>query len=328
MSEIAITEKSMEALTVEVCALYSQAQQIMLGYAIEIGKRLHIAKEQLDHGAWGQWVEGSLPFSQRTANGYMAVFQEYGGSQMWLFEAESNSQSLANLPYTKALRLLAIPAEEREEFVEANDVEDISTRELEKLISEYKEKNAALEDKAKTAEEALSDADKKAMELEAEAEKWKTQAEKEAARAEELANRPVDVAVEAADPEDIEEEVKKQTAPLEEELRKLKEKLEKAEEKEKKLADKLKEAKEKGDTAAEPFKLAAEDAKKEAEDLRRKLALADPDTQEFKFCFDQAKEALNKALELVGRADDDKAARFRAALGALLDAVGKQVKDA
>ena len=93
----------------------------------------------LPHGQWGGYVREQLGYSQSTANNMMRIFEEYGAAQQSLFGPEAKSQALGNLSYTKALRLLALPADEREEFAEANDVEAMSTRELEAAIRERDE---------------------------------------------------------------------------------------------------------------------------------------------------------------------------------------------
>lgn len=97
----------------------------------------------LSHGEWGDWLRDEVEFSRLTANNLMRIFEEYGADQMGLFRPEENSQTLGNLPCTNALKLLAIPAEERETFTEEHDVEHLSTRELDKLIHERDQALAA-----------------------------------------------------------------------------------------------------------------------------------------------------------------------------------------
>lgn len=106
---------------------------------IEIGRRLVEAKEMIPHGEWGKWLQEKVDYSQRTANNLMRIFEEYGSDQLTLLEDNSNSQALANLSYTQAVALLAVSAEEREQFVQEHDVENLSTRELQKKLEEYKQ---------------------------------------------------------------------------------------------------------------------------------------------------------------------------------------------
>ena len=82
---------------------------------IEIGKRLHEAKLTLPHGAWGAWLQNEVEFSERTAQNFMRIAKEYRNPQ--LIADMGNSA-------TKALLLLSLPAEEREEFVgEAHEID-------------------------------------------------------------------------------------------------------------------------------------------------------------------------------------------------------------
>lgn len=150
----------------EIQVLKDQSARIVLSYAIEVGRRLCEAKEMLPHGEWGSWLKQRAGFSQSTANNMMRLFEEYGADQLTLFGAIPNSQALGNLSYTKAISLLALPAEERDEVLKTNDVEAMSTRELERLIREKKEADAKAseaEAKANAAQEALEAEKKRAQ---------------------------------------------------------------------------------------------------------------------------------------------------------------------
>ena len=102
---------------------------------IEIGKRLHEAKLTLPHGAWGTWLQNEVEFSERTAQNFMRIAKEYRNPQ--LIADMGNSA-------TKALLLLSLPAEEREEFVgEAHEIDGeektvaaMTTKEMERLLKE------------------------------------------------------------------------------------------------------------------------------------------------------------------------------------------------
>lgn len=94
----------------------------------EIGERLIKAKELIPHGEWGQWLGEKVSFSHAQANNFMKVASEY-----------SNSQALRNLGQTKVFAMLALPQEERETFIEEHPIEDMTTRELQRVIKENKE---------------------------------------------------------------------------------------------------------------------------------------------------------------------------------------------
>jgi len=151
------TVRTPNLIAAEINNIKDQTRKMVLYNSIEIGRRLVEAKQILSHGEWGQWLEKSVDYSQRTANNLMRIFQEYGADQLTFFGDNAKSQAFANLSYSQAVALLGIHEEdEREKFIKENDVENMSTRELQKAIKEkekaLKEK-AALEKKLKAAKE-------------------------------------------------------------------------------------------------------------------------------------------------------------------------------
>lgn len=146
-----LKQRDISIVTAEIKDICAQAQRMALVYAVEIGRRLVEAKEILPHGEWGEWLRNEVEFSQSTANKHMKLFEAYGSKQISLFGTELNSETFTNLSYSQALKLLAVPEDEREDFVRENNIEDKSVREIEKLI---KERDEALE-KAAAAEEQL-----------------------------------------------------------------------------------------------------------------------------------------------------------------------------
>lgn len=140
------------AVAFEIRTLQSQARGIILSYAIEIGRRLEEAKAMLPHGEWGAWLKRELDYSPSAAQNFMKVYREYGDSQQSLFGGVPKSQTFGNLTFSKALSLLAIPdEEERARFAEENDVEHMTTRELNEAL---KARDAALDEAAAAREDA------------------------------------------------------------------------------------------------------------------------------------------------------------------------------
>ncbi len=152
---ITTTGRSINTITTEIRTITQQARQVLLSAAIEIGRRLTEAKTMVPHGEWGTYLQQEVEFSQSTANNFMRLYEEYGDNQQSLFG--SNSQALGNLSYTKALLLLAVPAEERSEFAEDHKVEAMSTRELEKAIKERDEARAEAEKAQQLAEKTQAE---------------------------------------------------------------------------------------------------------------------------------------------------------------------------
>lgn len=110
----------------------------------EIGKRLSKAKEQVGHGNWYSWVDENLGYTPETARSLMKIYGEI-----------SNPKSICDLNYTKVLKILSIPAENRQEFVEKHDVEDMTTRQLQAEIKEYKKNLKAKENELEAAKAGL-----------------------------------------------------------------------------------------------------------------------------------------------------------------------------
>lgn len=94
-----VQERDLGTVTIEIKALHRQAQQMVLNYAIEIGRRLIEAKALVEYGGWGAYIKEELGYSQSTANNFMRLFEEYGKSQQSLFGGEADSQTFGNGHY-------------------------------------------------------------------------------------------------------------------------------------------------------------------------------------------------------------------------------------
>lgn len=127
---ITVQGRTINTITAEIIVLTQQAQASALASACQIGKRLVEAKKLVDHGEWGDYLKNEVAYSQSTANNFMRLFRELGENP--------NSQAIGNLNPTQALRLLALPAEEREGFAQEHDVAAMTTRELEQQIRDHK----------------------------------------------------------------------------------------------------------------------------------------------------------------------------------------------
>lgn len=128
-------QRSLATVTAEIRAYQDAARRAVLTYCVEIGRRLVEAKSMVAHGEWGTYLKDELGFSQSTANNHMRLFEAYGADQMTLTGAAVKSQAFADLSYTQALALLALPSEEeREAFVETHDLASMSTRELQEEL--------------------------------------------------------------------------------------------------------------------------------------------------------------------------------------------------
>lgn len=283
---------------------------------LTIGRCLIEAKGMLPHGEWKAWLEERVEFSQRTAQNFMRLAREF-----------SNPQALADLGATKALVLLALPPEEREQFVAEHNVVDMTSRQLEQAIKERDEAKAKAEQAEAGRKAAEEDRDKLAEQMEAlngalrAARDCRESAEEEAHRLEqeleELRNRPVEVAVETVvDQEAIEKARSEAQAEMQAKLDKAKETAAKAKEKQKQA-----------EAAVEVLKRSL--VEREKAEKRAELA-ADEGMATFKVLFQQAQEIANQMrgilLKMRSRPDPAAAQGVEKALNALAEAIGRCVE--
>lgn len=125
-----LTEFNIEKTTAEILILKDQTAQNI----IEIGKRLIKVKDNLPHGEYLNWLENKVDFSDRTARNFMKVATTF-----------ENWQPVANLGTRKLLALAGLDEEDRQEIMQENNVEDMTTRELERVVKEKKEIKEQLE---------------------------------------------------------------------------------------------------------------------------------------------------------------------------------------
>lgn len=310
-------------ITEEIRNIRQQANAMALLYAVEIGRRLVEAKRVLPHGKWGEWLQNEVDFSQSTATNLMRLFEEYGSSQISIFGASVDSQTFANLPYSKALALLAVPREEREAFATEVGADDLSVRELKAAIEErdrqtkiaeaQKKIKEELAERLQQSEEARLDALLKADE----AEKLKN----ELAEAEQLLARERQNAAELA--EQLKKAEQNPQIPKVQ-LNKIRKEAEEAAVKAAGDAAKkeLAAAKEKAAAAeveAVQAKLMAKQAEERAEEAEKRLKTASPEIAAFKALFDEVQTAtvkLRGMIDKIGQTDRDTADKLTAALHA------------
>lgn len=279
---------------------------------LTIGRCLIEAKDKLRHGEWLPWLNEQVELSERTAQKFMQLAREW-----------SNPNTLADLGASKALMLLALPADERESFTEEHDVIEMSARQLRQAIRERDEARAAAEQAkadrvtAETArakmEEDMQVANASIEAAHAERERADDHVRRLEAELEELRSRPVDVAVETVvDQEAIDKARAEAVAGMQDKLDRAKAAKEKAEEKRK---------------AAEEALASAQDKleRLRKEEKRSELS-SDKDLAQFELLFGQGQEIVNKMYGILLRVktrDEDAAGRLSKALRALADAVGR-----
>lgn len=287
---------------------------------LTIGRCLIEAKDMLPHGEWLPWLNERVELSERAAQRFMRLAREW-----------SNPTALSDLGATKALTLLALPVEEREQFMaethqvdgQEKNVIDMSARQLEQAIRERDEARKAAEAAkadASAAEQARAKMEEDMAVTQNLLESARAEADSAGSRARALEEKlrmlqekPVEVAVETVvDPEAI-------AKAREEAVAEIKAKLDKAREAKKRAEDRQKIA----EDALEQVRLQLEEQAK----AEKKAALgADKDLAQFELLFDQAKETVNKMrgilMKVRGR-DEASAGKLANAMKALAAAVGR-----
>lgn len=316
-AQVMVPAREISVITGEIIELRRQANNMLLMYAIEVGRRLVEAKGILPHGEWGNWLKDKVDFSQSTANNMMKLYDEYGQTQLSLFGAVSNSQTIGNLPYSKALQLIAIPENERESFAKEVDAEHISVKELKAAIEE---RNAAIE-RAEAAEKKAAEIEETQKALE----DAKTEAENATEEAEGLKERISELEKELAEvSENIKENNEVPEIPSEM-LEKIKADAEKQakEGMAKDIEKKLSKAKADAEKAEEKRKQAearATELEKRLVETEKQLKTANPEISAFKTLFEEtqrtAQSLKNKLIE-INKDSPEVAIKLLAALKAL-----------
>ena len=276
---------------------------------LTIGRCLIEAKGMLPHGEWLPWLTEQVELSERTAQKFMRIAREW-----------SNPSALADLGATKALMLLVLPKDEREQFVAEHNVVDMTSRQLEQAIKERDEAKAH----AQQAEQERSEAQQSAQKLqetlhdvlEDRSDAYQ-RLEKLTEELDELKARPVEVAVETVVDQDAIEKARSEAQA------EMQVKLDKAKE----AAAKAKEKQKQAEAAVEILKQSLD--KREKAEKRAELA-ADEDMATFKVLFQQAQETANQMrgilLKMRSRPDPASAQGVEKALKALAEAIGRCVE--
>ena len=343
MSEI-ITVRDIDTITTEIKTIEMQVAKMAIYGCIEIGKRLVEAKGIVGHGGWGKYLEENVRYSQQWATNLMNLYREYGSQQESLFESFANSKSFGNIDVTKHILLLAVPADERTDFVESNDIENKSVAELKAAIRERdearRERDANLQEYVKLQEEneritaGMAEATEKLEAKDAEQEQLQNQVkaaqDKQAAAEKKVENLKKKLEAATRGEAQAREELAKVKANPEvpesvmEQLRKEVE-ADAAAQATEQLRKELEAAKEEADKANKARVVAEE----KADAAQRKIQLSNPDMVLFNAHLTGAQEQFKKmldALKKIAAADPVAGEKLKANIKEkLLGALSKQI---
>lgn len=151
--------RNIDTVTAEIIIIRDQTARTIKNGIIEIGRRLEEAKQMVPQGEWLTYLETVLHFKPSTAQNYMRIAREFGDGQVAL-DGMSAEDLFGELGYSQLVPLLGLPDEGRRELAEANDLPEMSSREIKKLVDDYKAAQAAKEHADRQAADAAELADK------------------------------------------------------------------------------------------------------------------------------------------------------------------------
>ena len=182
-----VQERTLPVIASEIKIIEQQTAKTVLENGVQIGIRLQEAKEKAGHG--------------RTAERFMKLSTAYADENGII----SNATTLSHLSISKALTLLKVPEEDREEFVEEHEVDTMTVKELEQAVREAKAEAESANKQLKAREDSEADLmsrlEKEKKNVESAKEKLKKEKEK---REEEIASAV------AKEREEIREQAKKE----------------------------------------------------------------------------------------------------------------------
>ncbi len=286
---------------------------------------------ELNFETFEDYVENAVGIRQRQAYNYIQALENLG---------ESVLQSNANLGITKLKILSEIPRLEREEFLENNDVAEMSTREMKEAVEKLakveeqltfatsenerlQRENAELKEECADSDNMIDEQDEEIIRL-----------KKELKEAQE---RPVETAVRELSPEEIakltENAVKAERKRADAEL---KTKLAEAD-KNKKNAVSAAEEKSKKQIAEleEKYKAVVETSEREKAASAERLAAveksskvtANPDVLKFSFYYEEVQKNIDAMKAIISSVDAETAKKLNKALAAVSSLLPEVEKD-
>ncbi|MBE6721633.1 MAG: DUF3102 domain-containing protein [Ruminococcaceae bacterium] len=332
MSNEVIQIRDAEIVAAEINTIKNQTKRLVLSASVEIGRRLEEAKSLVDHGQWQQWLKDKVDYSQSTADNLMRISRECGDEQVNLFSGESKSQTFANLSYSQAVALFALPADAREEFVKSNDVNDMTSRQLQEAIKAQKKAEAEKADAEaakQAAEKQKAETESKNRNLQNKLDQAYLDADKQVETVESLQKEIEAAKKEAAGPSP--EELKKMRAEIREKVKADYEKKSTQLTLEKQNAEsKAKEIEEQYQEQLKKAKLDNQSILAQKEAAEKKLSLAAPEVEKFSVHFENLQVTVSNMKMLLGSLEKgapETAGKLRAALKKLLDGYSQSLSN-
>lgn len=180
VDDIALEINIIKRQTAETCV------EICTRSSIQIGQLLKEAKVAVGHGNFEKWLRENVDYSISTAQRFMKLADTYAG-QLEAGDEDVVSEVIASMLPSKALVLARLQPQQRKEFIEEHDVEDMSVREMEAAIKA----KAEAEQRAIDAEQRKAEAEKAASEQKQQAEELAEQLAAAEKALEDIKQQPV-----------------------------------------------------------------------------------------------------------------------------------------
>ena len=146
-----------EIATIEALAQEARALRLSIDINMwQLAKVFAQAKAMIPHGEWQKWLQDNADVSVRTAEDMIASYRRFGGKP-----------EFEKLGRAKIFRLLPLPEDMEERFMSENDVENMSSRELQEAVRQAREEAREEAEREIQAErEARMEAEERAREAE------------------------------------------------------------------------------------------------------------------------------------------------------------------
>ncbi len=282
--QLELEVRTKEVVVAEIKATINHVQQVAILGSIAIGNNLKELKDLVPHGQWLEYIQDNLHWNERKVQRFIQVSEKYGDENSAYHRLILNPTLTTDLSFTKALSLLSIDENEVESFIENNDVNDMTVKQLEEKIKELKEEKSNLTEQYKKEiddlKEELREAKDNFADTNTAIETLKSEIDELKKENEDLQNEDnTEDNSEAL--EELEEELKQKLKELDDTI-KQKDKLEQ------KLSDLEQKQQEAEKTKKEEIEEAVANAKEEAAKEAR---------EEMKAIVDEAEKAKEKAIE-------------------------------
>lgn len=125
--------------------LFNAAQNL-----VQYGRVLTEAKPLVPHGQFGAWVQENFNMSERSAQGYMAVWRRFG-----------RSEQLSGVQFSSLQKMLALPEGTEEQFAADNNLAEMTARQVEAAVKRVRQEADA---QIAAARAAQADAERRSRE--------------------------------------------------------------------------------------------------------------------------------------------------------------------